>query len=224
MSRVGITFGKLTVLEDTANQLLCRCECGREGIYPSALSKPTYRGRRQCAHCAGRPCEVCGKWIEAKPGRQSPTCSPSCRKKRANQREKDRYRRIKNTPEWKSVRAAYLAAVKDRIAGDPEFAEIYRAYRRKVVAESIARTNRAPEKREAFLQKKRQAAAEWRAALHANPALHAEHLAASRAWYKSLSDEERERIFYAPRRERLNQIRQAEFLSVAAELEKRIKK
>lgn len=68
MSRIGNTYGSLTVLEDRGGLLLCRCSCGREGLYSSGISKPTYKGRRKCAYCAGRPCEVCGAWMPAKPG------------------------------------------------------------------------------------------------------------------------------------------------------------
>lgn len=44
LDRTGQTFGKLTVLQDSAesDQLLCRCACGREGNYPRTISKSLY--------------------------------------------------------------------------------------------------------------------------------------------------------------------------------------
>lgn len=200
MSRIGNTYGSLTVLEDRGGMLLCRCSCGREGLYSSGVTKPTYKGRRMCAYCAGRPCEVCGAWMPAKPGTQAATCSESCRKIRAARRESERYARVKSTDEWAATRRAYLETLKARRADDPEFDAAFRRAAAAAMARHTARLNADPATREAYLQRKRAIAAAWRAALIAEPARHAQHLARCRQWYHSLSPDDRARIYYAKRK------------------------
>ena len=201
MSRVGLKFGDLTVLAEQGKALRCRCKCSRVGWYPAAISKPTYKGRRQCEVCAGRPCEVCGAWINAQPGQQSPTCSEACRKVRAARRERERYQRVKDTPAWRTTRATYLQLLKDRASGEPEFARVYWAFKRAAQLAWLTRANADPAKREALLQAKREQAAAWRADLRTNPAAYLAHLQAARDWYASLSAAERDRIYNQPRRE-----------------------
>ena len=199
MSRIGNTYGSLTVLEDRGGLLLCRCTCGREGLYSSGISKPTYKGRRKCAHCAGRPCEVCGVWMPAKPGMQAATCSDACRKIRAARLESERYAKVKNSDRWIEVRRAYLETLKARRA-DPEFDAAFRRAAAQAVARHTARLNADPASREAYLRRKRAISAAWRAALIADPARHAEYLARCRKWYHSLSPEDRARIYHTKRK------------------------
>lgn len=179
--------------------LLCRCSCGREGLYSSALTKPTYKGRRKCAHCAGRPCEVCGAWMPAKPGMQAATCSVACRKLRAARLESERYTRVKGTDEWARVRRAYLETIQARRA-DPAFDAAFRLAGAQATARHTARINADPASREAYLRRKRAIWAAWWAALIADPARHADYRERCREWYRSLSPEDRARIYYAPRK------------------------
>ena len=169
-------------------------------MYPSAISKPSYRRRLHCEHCAGRPCEVCGVWIKATSGRQSYTCSEKCRKIRNTRRETERYHRVKDSDEWKSVRAAYVATIKARLAADPEFAKSYRESLRKRSAEYSYRQKSDPSSCEKYFERRRLVAAAKRARVRADPELYARHIAKSRAWYHGLSAEDRERIFYDPKR------------------------
>ena len=202
VSRIGLKFGQLTVLDERPGALRCRCDCGREGWYLSAITKPSYKRRLRCEVCAGRPCEVCGAWINAKVGQRALTCSETCRKARASRIECERYERVKGTQHWRETRAAYLQLLKDRASGDPSFAVIYWAYQRARQRAWRARANADPARREAMLQVKREAAAVWREKLRANPEAYQAHLQAARAWYASLTPADRERIFYEPKRRR----------------------
>lgn len=203
MSRIGLKFGDLTVISGSHKSVFCRCKCGAEDWYPSEISKPTYRHRRMCARCAGRPCEICGKWINAQAGRQSPTCSTECRKQRANQREKVRYQVVKNTSHWREVRQAQLSKMRLRIESDSDFAEIYRAYRRLNQQNHVDRINADPEKRTDYLKSKRDIAAAWRTRLHQDSEAHEAHKQAAREWYHALSQAEKDRIYYEPQRTRI---------------------
>lgn len=205
MSRVGNTYGSLTVVEERDGMLLCRCKCGREGLYPSAISKPTYKGRRQCAYCAGHPCEVCGKWIEAKPGQRAATCSDTCRKIRASKREMERYAAVKDSEAWIATRQAYIQTLKSRRSSDPGFDEAFRKAAALSMSRYTAKLNSDPATREAYLLQKRTIAAAWRSALLADPVRYAAHLQKCRDWYHGLNPSDRERIFYAPRRKRAAQ-------------------
>lgn len=204
MTRTGNTYGALIVLDDRGTMLFCRCKCGREGLYPSAITKPTYKGRRQCTHCSGRPCEICGKWMDAKPGRQAATCSDTCRKIRASRRETARYARIKSSDAWISARKSYLTALRTRRA-DPEFDEAFRRAAASRTAQYTEKTNADPAARHAYLQKKRGISASWRAALMADPVRYAAHRQAARDWYRQLSPQDRDRIYYARRRKDKNE-------------------
>ena len=208
LSRAGNAYGSLTVLEDRGTMLLCRCSCERVGLYPSSICKPTYKGRKMCAHCAGNPCEVCGKWIEAKPGRRAATCSDACRKIRAAKLESERYARVKDTDAWQETRRAYLLALKSRRT-DPDFDAAFRKAAAAHTARHTAKLNADPATREAYLKRKREDAAAWRAARIAEPARYAGFLQKCRDWYHRLSPADRERIYYAPRRKAAAQSPQA---------------
>lgn len=195
MSRIGITFGALTVISEARGSLLCRCKCGAEGWYPSSVAKPTSRHRRMCSRCAGRPCEICATWINAQAGSQSPTCSIACRKKRASLRESARYHAVKHSAAWRSVRAAYLARQQLRSAGEPAFAEIHRSRQREANRRHQARHPASPAQREALLISKRAERARWREALRRDPQAYTAHLQASRDWYAGLSLADKARIF-----------------------------
>jgi hypothetical protein len=95
-----------------------------------------------------------------------------------------------------------LEKLKARIAEDFSFREIHMAQHREAVARNRAKINADPIKRAEMLQKNRECMARWRQELIADPDRYAQHLKAARAWYHSLSTEDRERIFYQPRRER----------------------
>lgn len=151
-------------------------------------------------------CPICGQPIPERPrgsrhGHPPKTCSERCRKIRAAQRERERYQRVKATAAWQEVRAAYTQKLRDRLAADPEFAAIYRA-------EANARTRAWRAKLRAtdparHAQMKAAARAEraaWRRKLESDPAAWEAHKARCRAWYASLSDAERARIYYEPRR------------------------
>lgn len=203
MSRIGLKFGDLTVVAESNKAVFCRCKCGAEDWYPSEISKSTYRHRRMCARCAGRPCEICGKWINAQAGSQSPTCSIECRKLRANRREKERYQIVKNTEHWREVRQAQIKKIKAHIETDLEFAAAFRAYSRLAVEKNLDKINSDPARRIVYLQSKRESAADWRAKLIADPVAHETHKKAARKWYASLSQSEKNRIYLNPQRDRL---------------------
>jgi hypothetical protein len=200
MSRIGIKVGDLTIIAEAHNTVRCRCKCGAEDWYPSDITKPTYRHRRMCARCAGRPCEICGTWINAQAGRQSPTCSIACRKKRASQREAVRYQKVKSTESWREVRQAYIARLKARMTDEPGFAAIYRAFSRQHQRNHVQRINSDPIKRSSMLESKREIAAAWRAELRLNPEAYLAHLQAARNWYAALSQADKDRIYNQPRK------------------------
>lgn len=149
-------------------------------------------------------CLWCGEKIpDSRRGSGHPpkTCSESCRKKRASSRESLRYRRVKNTPAWKDVRADYLGRLKLRLAEDETFARIFRAHAAARTKEWAARLAESDPSRHAQINAaKREERAAWRAALVADPHAWEAHKAKARAWYAGLSAAERERIFYRPRR------------------------
>lgn len=195
LSKVGLLFGALTVVSEAHSALLCRCKCGAEAWYPADITKPTYRHRRMCARCGGRACEICATWINAQAGRQSPTCSVVCRKKRAATTELARYHAVKHGAAWRSVRAAYLQRQHARAANEPAFAEIHRAFQRNCQRRYLARLNADPARRESLLAAKRAERARWRESLRRDPIAYAAHLQASRDWYAALSHDEKVRIF-----------------------------
>jgi hypothetical protein len=198
LDRTGKTFGQLTVLQDsaTSDQLVCRCRCGREGLYPRTIGKPTYKGRLMCAWCAGTPCVICDELIPAKPGQRSATCSPACTAEHIKRRGRAWYNRAKNTQHWRDVRTAYLAHIKQRMATEPAFAEQRRAQQRKAVKRHRAKMT--PEQRSARLAAGRAAALKALEKVRAC-GNYAAYLARHRQWYASLSDEDYQRLYRRPR-------------------------
>ena len=149
-----------------------------------------------------RICEWCGNIIGAERGPASKTCSPECQRDRNNAKEKARYERIKDTPEWKETRADYLERVKQKVETDPEYAERWRTPRRAAVARHRDRQNADPVLREQILLRKRERMRVLAARINADPVARAAKLKKQRDWYRSLSKEEIERYFYEPKRRR----------------------
>lgn len=147
-----------------------------------------------------RVCEICGTILPTKPGVPAKTCSPACRAERHRRLERARYHAIKHSERFKETRAQYLQQLKKKLEKDPELAAIVRAYRRAQTAAWKERVDQDPERRAALLAQKRAHYARWRQDLTQDPLAWEEHKAKARAWYASLTPEERERIYYAPRR------------------------
>lgn len=202
MSRVGQTFGRLTVTEELPTAFRCTCECGRVGLYNKNITKPSYKKRLQCEVCAGWPCEVCGNWINSSAGRQSPTCSVACRKARAIKIESERYSRVKETPEWRATRSAYLEKLQDRKASDAAFKDRLLGAARSATARWFQRVNKDSSRRAQLLEYKREYCRIQRAKINSDPGARQEKLVRQMDWYRSLSPADRERIFYEPRRKR----------------------
>ncbi|WP_321946580.1 hypothetical protein [Paraburkholderia sp. J10-1] len=118
--------------------------------------------------------------------------------------EKARYHNErKASDEWKAKRVDYLQRLKARLAEDPEFAAIFRAYARERCRQWRIRVMQDhPARREELLVAARAERASWRARMLAEPGAWEAHKFKARAWYHSLSAEDRERIFYAPRKKR----------------------
>lgn len=196
VDRTGQQFGNLTVLEDSpaSGQLRCRCGCGREGLYPRAISKPTYRHRRMCAWCAGSPCVVCGAIVPAKAGRPAATCSPPCAAEHARRRSRAHYQRVKDSDRWQQARAAYLERRRQRAAADPAYAEQLRQQRRAITRRHQAKVNADPARRAAHLARKRRIARQFLDSLRA-AGTYGEYLKRHREWYRPLSKEDYQRIY-----------------------------
>lgn len=152
------------------------------------------------------PCPVCGQPIPERPrgsrrGNPPKTCGERCRKIRAAQRERQRYQRVKGTTAWQTVRAAYAQKLRDRLAADPELAAIFRAEgnaRTRAWREKLRATD--PARHAQMRADSRAERAAWRRRLESDPAAWEAHKARCRAWYAGLSDAERDRIYYEPRR------------------------
>jgi hypothetical protein len=188
---IGRKFGKLTVLEDCGTLYRCVCDCQRIVLAPKRLTQPSNakaQAAMACDVCNGSPCEVCGKWMAGTFTKKQPTCSDRCKKERIRLRHKDKYERIKNTPEYIEQRKSYIEAIKRKRKEDPEFDRAFRAY-----ANSLRKRQ--------YLQ--------WKAQAIATPGMYEAHLREVSRWYRSLSVEERERAIYEPRR-RLKERKNAE--------------
>lgn len=197
---IGRQFGKLTVINDLGGDgLQCQCDCEREGTYPRAITKPSYRGPKACPWCLGTPCEECGTIIPNKGRMPSKTCSETCRTARANRREKERYQRIKNTNHFKETRAAYLFKLAQAMEDDPEFAASVREDHRRAVREWRERQMADPISRARYLKANREREAKRLERIRSRPEEYAEHLRKQRDWYHSLSDEDYLRIYKAPK-------------------------
>lgn len=194
--RTGQTAGKLTVLKDSGgSQIQCRCECGREGMYPRAIFKPSYRGPKACPWCLGSPCEECGTIIPHKGRMPAKTCSKACRVARNNRREKERYQLVKDTEHFRAVRAAYLERLSEAMEADPELSKSLKKAQREAVRRWRHRQMADPALRERYLAKHREREAERLRKIQAEPTSYAAHLKKQRDWYRSLSDEDYRRIF-----------------------------
>ncbi len=188
IDRTGQKFGKLTIINDSPNsQILCRCDCGVEELFPRAITKPSYKGRLICSYCKGGICEVCGGRIKYKSGQIPATCSETCSKIRNSEKEKKRYHKIKNTREFKNTRASYLAKLKDRLNADPV---LYAAFRTRAKA-ALAKSRQKPEQIEKsrYNEKKR-----WQQ-IKNNDELHEKSILYARKQYDNYSDEDYKRIF-----------------------------
>lgn len=150
-----------------------------------------------------RICEWCGNIIGTDRGRAAKTCCPECQRDRNNDKEKKRYYKVKDTPEWKGTRASYVEVLKTRAATDVEFAAKTRQARIGALARWRAKVNADPVKRAAMLKYQREMGRIRLARINANPEARAALLLRQRRWYHSLSADERERLIYKPRR-RLN--------------------
>lgn len=149
-------------------------------------------------------CLWCGEKIpEGRRGHGHPpkTCSEECRKARAAAREKERYTRVKGTTEWQETRQAYIQKIKTRLASDPEYAAIFRAYANEQNRAHRTRI-RGTQAHAETLAAKREERAAWRARLLDEPMAWEAHKFKARRWYHGLGPEDRERIFYAPARRR----------------------
>ncbi|SFL33922.1 hypothetical protein [Azotobacter beijerinckii] len=204
MDRTGLRFGSLTVLDDSgaSDQLRCVCDCGREGLYPRAISKPTYRGPLSCAWCRGSPCEICGEIVPAKGRRQAATCSEPCRAERIKRKGREYYLSVRNTPRWLQLYRERCTKHRQRMRDDPEYATQFNEANRRRLAAYRARLNLDPARREAMLQRKRAIAARARCKLQADPAAHEAHKERQRRWYRALSPEDYRRIYIEPRKRR----------------------
>lgn len=134
-------------------------------------------------------CDYCGKPIGPDRGPGAKTCSLECQRDRHNAREKVRYLRVKDTLDWKAVRADYLDRLRARLAADPEFAQRQAQAHRAAVKRHYDRLT--PKQ----LDEYRAARRDW----HRN--LAPERRAARKPWYASLSPELKS-LFLAELREK----------------------
>lgn len=153
-------------------------------------------------------CPICGNPIPKRKkgnrhGHPPKTCSEACRKERHRRRERARYHEVKDTSAWRDTRRAYLEKLKARLADDPDFLVIFRARASLAVQKWRARIKKEDPSRYAEMKlKARKERAAWRARLVSDAEAWDAYKAKCRAWYASLTPDERERIFYAPRRSR----------------------
>lgn len=128
-------------------------------------------------------------------GNPPKTCSEKCRKLRAAAREKARYQKVKDTDHWKEVRANYIERIKERLASDPEYAAIFRAYANAQTQKWRAVRDLDPVKRAATLKAQRQERAEWRKQLLDTEMAWEAHKFKARRWYHDLSQDDKKRIY-----------------------------
>lgn len=186
--RTGQKFGNLTIIKDSSNsQILCRCDCGVEELFPRTITKPTYKGRKMCSYCKGGICEVCGARIQYKSGRIPATCSELCSKSRYSEKERLRYQKVKDTDEYKETRTSYLNKLKDKLNSDPDF---YRQFR--IKANEYLRKSRAKPMQ---VIKANLIAKERYQAIKNDPASHEQYVLYQRRRYDTLTEEDYKRIF-----------------------------
>lgn len=199
---IGKVVGTLTVIAapENSEMLTCRCNCGHEGQYPKTLLRPSYRGPRKCPYCLGSPCVICGEIVPYRGRRMKLTCSDVCHTKRIQEKGRKYYRDVKDTDRFKAVLKRQRKAHRERMASDPEYAERHRARHQKILKRHRARINADPIRRHKRLKANREYYAKWIEKIRDNPTLYAEHLKKQREWYHSLSEEDRRRIFYKPKK------------------------
>lgn len=154
------------------------------------------------------PCPICGQHIPDRPrgsrhGHPPKTCSEACRKERARRVERARYHAVKHTDSWKSTRVEYLRNLRAKLDADPEFAAVFRAHdaeRLRQWRRKLRESDPAGHAETKVKQRARMAA--WRQRIVSDPEAWEAHKAKCRAWYAQLSESERERIYYTPRRAR----------------------
>ncbi|MCO7643669.1 hypothetical protein NJI34_43705 [Pseudomonas sp. S 311-6] len=145
-------------------------------------------------------CEICGAEIPHKPGQQAKTCGAEHAAERKRRRERERYLRVKDTPSWKAVRANYLARLRETMQADPQFAEQFRAYGREQTRKWYASLAQTPERLNELLRLKREERQQWRERILSDPMGWEAYKFKARAWYSGLTPEDRQRIFYDPRK------------------------
>ena len=113
-----------------------------------------------------RVCEWCEGLIGAERGPAAKTCSPECQRDRNNSKERKRYEKVKDTPQWQATRATYLQKLAVRAAEDPTFAK-------------------------QLAERHRKAVSRWYSAMAADPARLAEYRAERRRWHHNRTPEQR---------------------------------
>lgn len=195
---LGKKFGKFTIKRDAGAQYECECACGRAEFVSKSITKPSYKGRRMCAWCAGSACVVCGVIIPAKPGQRAATCSKACAAQHIKIRGKDYYRRVKDSPAYKETHARAVESYKQRMQTDPEFFKVWRAYYRHQNLLERQRINADPALRESYLASKREYYRIWRDRIMSDPGGWEALKFKARKWYASLSDDDKKRIYIEP--------------------------
>ena len=140
-----------------------------------------------------RFCEFCGHPFGPERGPAAKTCSPECERKRNAEKEKARYYKVRDSETWRAVRREYLDRLRERRASDPAFNAALRAAQREANARLRA-AMRADPVRAAEYKARRQA---LRSAMTVEQ--RAAERATQRAWYASLSREDKVRIYYIAR-------------------------
>lgn len=88
-----------------------------------------------------------------------------------------------------------MQRIKQRLAADPEYAVIFRAYANERVKEWRVKMNADPEKRAAILSTQRAERANWRERLLNTEMAWESYKFKARRWYHSLNDDEKTRIY-----------------------------
>ena len=185
----GLKVGSLTIISDTgSSQVKCRCDCGREQLFPRAITKPSYRGRKMCDYCRGSDCVICGKRIPQTTGRVAVTCCKEHARQYASEKEKARYQKIKDTDHFKETRKKYLDKQKERFKNEPGYYMALRA--RQAMYLKWYRQIMPPAQRKEYLAKNRENRNRWIEQLRSDPARYEEFKKKQRDWYQSLTDEE----------------------------------
>ena len=193
IDRINHEVGDLVCIrDDKAAQILCRCKCGRENLYPRTIFKSTYRGPTACKYCRSHPCEICSEPVFKT---NSFTCSDACKKERNNRKEKERYQMVKDTVDFKVTRQEYLSSLKLRLEADPEFRSFFLERHRENLKKNRIKLSEDPEKLEQYRQKYRERERKRLVEIRADDAQWEEYKTKQREWYHSLSYEDYLRLF-----------------------------